>query len=413
MNLKLEAKIAGRYLRARKKEGFASVVSVFSFLGIMLGVATLIVTMAVMNGVKTELINRIIGINAHISVGSFEGSLANYKELTEKIKKLDGVVSANPAVFGQALAVTDRENVGLMVRGVASNDLLNKEILSQSILAGRVYKDNSFETIVGSTLARQANLSMDTKLKLLSPNFSSSFFGSIPRIKEFDVTGVFNVGMYEYDSAVIFVPLEAAQKFFGLGDKVNTIEVSVEDPKNLENIQEKLIEIIDDGVYITDWRKTNQSFLQAIDVQSNVLFLILALIILVAAFNIISGMVMLVGDKNKEIAILRTIGMQKNSIIRIFMMCGGVIGIFGTVLGVTLGLTFAANIEEIRRFLESLTHTNLFAEEIYFLSQLPAEVKISDVINITGLSLVLSFLSTIYPAYKAAKIQPAMALKYE
>ncbi len=413
MSIKLELKIAGRYLRARRKEGFASLVVVLSFIGIMLGVATLIVTMAVMNGVKSELINRIIGINAHISVGAFDGSFGNYSELVEKIGKVEGVTKVNPAIQGQALAVGKDDNIGLVVKGILKEDIEKKEVLSSNILAGKIYENDSFSTIVGSSLARQANLSEGAKLKLLSPNFSSSFFGSIPRVKEFDVSAVFHIGMYEYDSSVIFISLDAAQKFFGMGDKINSIDIEVVDPKNMDEIKNTILKLLGQGMYITDWRKTNSSFIEAIDVQSNVLFLILALIILVAAFNIISGMVMLVGDKNGEIAILRTIGMHKNAIIRIFIICGAVIGIAGTLFGVGLGLAFSANIEEIRRFLESLTSTNLFSEEIYFLSQLPADVRQSDVINITALSLIISLLSTIYPAYKAAKIQPAMALKYE
>ncbi|MDX1949298.1 MAG: lipoprotein-releasing ABC transporter permease subunit [Rickettsiales bacterium] len=413
MNFKLELKIAGRYLRARKKEGFASAVTILSFLGIMLGVATLIVTMAVMNGVKTELIKRIIGINAHISVASFEGNIQNYDELNSKIKNISGVKFSNPAVYGQALAVINGENIGLMVRGIRKDDLLNKKILANSVVAGEIYQDNSFEVLAGAYFARQTNLSLNDNIKLLSPSFNSSFFGSIPRIKDFEVSGVFNVGMFEYDSSILFIPLSAGQKFFNLGDAVNQIEVFANDPLNLDNIKMELTKIIPKGTFISDWRKANQSFLSAIDVQSNVLFLILALIILVAVFNIISGMVMLVGDKNKEIAILRTIGMKKFSIIRVFVICGSVIGITGTIFGVILGLSFAANIEEIRRFLESITDTNLFAEEIYFLSQLPAEVRKSDVIKISSLAVFLTLLSTIYPAYKASKIEPATALKYE
>ncbi len=413
MNFKLELKIAGRYLRAKKKEGFASVVAILSFLGIMLGVATLIVTMAVMNGVKTELIKRIIGINAHISVSSFEGNIKNFDELNQKILTISGVKYSNPAIYGQALAIVGDENIGLMVRGLRKDDLLNKKVLANSLVAGEVYNDNSFEIIAGAYFARQTNLSINSDIKLLSPNFNSSFFGAIPKIKDFQVSGVFNVGMYEYDSSVLFISLEAAQKFFGLGDNVNQIEIFANDPMKLDEIKTKLVKIIPKGTFISDWRKANQSFLGAIDVQSNVLFLILSLIILVAVFNIISGMVMLVSDKNKEIAILRTIGMKKISIIKIFVICGSAIGITGTLLGVLLGLSFAANIEEIRRFLESITSTNLFAEEIYFLSQLPADVRISDVIKISVLSLILSLASTIYPAYKATKIEPALALKYE
>jgi lipoprotein-releasing system permease protein len=413
MITKLEFSIASRYLRAKRKEGFASLVAVFSFVGIVLGVATLIVTMAVMNGVKNELINRIIGINAHISVGSADGKIENFRLITEKIKKIEGITQVNPAIYGQSLASINGENIGVAVRGLDSVDILNKELIKKNI-SGKIYDDTKFETIVGIELAKRLGLREGTKLSLISPSFNQTLFGAIPRLKDFSVSGVFDVGMYEYDAGIIFIPLEAAQKFFSLDDNVSTIEISVADPKNIAKIKEQVFAVISDKpYYITDWREANASLLESIDVQSNVLFLILALIILVAAFNIISGMVMLVNDKNKEIAILRTIGMKRKSVITIFILCGTAIGILGTMFGAGLGLAFAANIEEIKTFLEAITNKNLFSAEIYFLSQLPAEVRIGDVVNIIGLSLGLSFLSTIYPAWKASRIAPAEALKYE
>jgi lipoprotein-releasing system permease protein len=411
---KLEFSIALRYLRAKRKEGFASLVAVFSFIGIMLGVATLIVTMAVMNGVRTELINRIIGINAHISVGSPDGRIENFRLITQNIKHIEGVKRANPAIYGQSLASVNGANIGLVVRGVDSVDLMGKDMIKNNIIAGHVYNEGAFETLVGIELARKLGLTEGTKISLISPSFNQTLFGSIPRLKEFRVNGVFDVGMYEYDASVIFIPLDVAQKFFSLGDSVSTIEIEVNDPKNLDDIKDEVFKTLEGtDYYITDWREANAGFLESIDVQANVLFLILALIILVAAFNVISGMVMLVNDKNKEVAILRTIGMKRRSVMWIFTICGSAIGFLGTAFGVVLGLSFAANIESIRLWLEGLTNTNLFAAEIYFLSKLPAEVRMDDVIHIVALSLGLSLLSTLYPAWKASKIQPAEALKYE
>lgn len=411
---KLEFSIASRYLRAKRKEGFASLVAVFSFLGIMLGVATLIVTMAVMNGVKLELINRIIGINAHISINSYNGKIENYSQLTESVKKIPGVKNVNPAVYGQSLASVNGNNVGVMIRGIDSLDIKNKKLIAGNIIAGKIYTDGRFEAIAGVTLAKTLGLTEGAKISLISPQFNQTLFGSIPRLKEFTVSGIFDVGMYEYDSSVLFVPLDVAQKFFSLGNNVSSVDVEVDDPKDLENIKEQVTQIIgENNYYISDWREANANFLESIDVQANVLFLILALIILVAAFNVISGMVMLVNDKNKEVAILRTVGMKRRSVITIFVICGSSIGFLGTLFGLGLGLSFAANINDIRLWLEGLTNTNLFAAEIYFLSKLPAEVRVGDVINITALSLSLSFLSTLYPAWKASRIQPAEALKYE
>ncbi len=410
----LEFSIAARYLRAKKKEGFASIVAVFSFIGIMLGVATLIVVMAVMNGVKLELINRIIGINAHIAVNSANGHIDNYQILTQNIAKVKGVTKVNPAVYGQTLASSNGENIGLMVRGIEPDDLAKKTLVQKNIVSGNMYEADSYHVLVGADLARHMGVKPGSKMSLISPTFNQTLFGSIPRLKEFEVSGVFNVGMYEYDSSVVFMPLAVAQKFFALGDGVNTIEIEVNDPKNFAEVKQQIFEMIKDSpYYLTDWREQNASFLESIDVQANVLFLILALIILVAAFNVISGMVMLVNDKNKEIAILRTIGIKRSSIIRIFIICGSAIGVLGTLFGLILGLSFAANIDSIRLWLEGLTGTNLFSAEIYFLSKLPAEIKNSDVVHIVLLSLGLSFLSTIYPAWKASRIQPAEALKYE
>lgn len=410
-NLKLEIEIALKYLTSKRKEGFASLVTILSFVGITLGVATLIVVMAVMHGVKTELVKRIIGINAHISIGSVNGDIKDYDALVKDIETISGVLSVFPTVHGQALAMVNGTNRGVMLRGLRAEDFNSKQILANSLRAGRLYDETDFNVIVGIQMVKQVGVNRDTKVGLISPNFNTTMFGSIPRMKEFSVSGIFDVGMYEYDSGVFFTSLKSAQKFFGKKDVVSFIEIEVSDPRYLDDIKKKLEAFVTDDMYLTDWQKANEGFIESINVQSNVLFLILMLIIIVAIFNVVSGMVILVSDKSREVAILRTIGMKARSVIRIFMVCGFSTSFFGTLLGLTIGLSFASNIDEIRIWLENLTSTNLFSAEIYFLSKLPAEVRILDVIKIVSLSMVLGLVSTIYPAYKAAKIEPAEALK--
>jgi lipoprotein-releasing system permease protein len=409
-----EIKIALRYLRSKKKDGFVSVVTIFSFLGIMLGVATLIVTMAVMNGVKTELVNRIIGINAHLSINNDKDRIENYQELINKFQKIEGVKYVQGIIQGQVLGVANGVNRGVLVRGVKLSDLKNKPIIRDGVVAGELKNiDEDFGALVGVHLSNQMGLNINDKIKLVTPETAPSIFGGIPRSKDFNVVGVFDVGMYEYDSSTLFISLESAQRFFQKQNAVTAIEIEVADPKDIANIKQEIAKIVEDGFSIIDWKAANEGYIEAINVQSNVLFLILALIIVVAAFNIISGMVMLVNDKSKEVAILRTIGLTKASVIKIFFICGSAIGVAGTLCGLGLGLAFSANIEEIRQFLEGLTNTNLFSAEIYFLSKLPAEVRMQDVINITILSLGVSFLATLYPSFKAAKVLPAEALRYE
>jgi len=407
-----ERMVAFRYLRSRRKEGFISVVAGFSFLGICLGVATLIVVMAVMDGFRAELLKRILGINAHISVVEYNNQINDYDTLADSIKKIPGVLRAAPLVQGQILATANEENAGAVVRGISKNNLLEKKIVSENIL-GKLSDFGGNSVIIGSRLARSLRLVPGDKIRLISPETTATFIGNMPRIKDYYVAGLFEVGMFEYDSSTIFMPLAAAQLYFRHENSVSSIEIDVANPENTEAIKEQIVKLIGTKYQLLDWQQANANFFNSLKVERNVMFLILTLIILVAAFNIISGMVMLVTGKGREIAIMRTMGASRSAVMRIFIMTGAAIGFIGTFLGLLLGVGFATNIETIRHWLEGLTNTELFAEEIYFLSQLPADLQTDDVITVVAMSLLLSLLATIYPAWRAARISPAEGVRYE
>ena len=415
---KFETMVAFRYLRSRRKEGFISVIAGFSFTGIMLGVATLIVVMSVMNGFRSELMKRVLGINAHISVAGNQLFVDNYEDVVRRISDIPGVKKVAPVVKGEVLATSNGQHTGVMVRGMNLHDFKRKKIVAENMIFGRMWDDASEidrknAVVIGSRISRSMGLLPGDIIRLISPKTTDTFIGSMPRIKDYTVVGVFEVGMYEYDSTTIFMPMEAAQTYFKLPEKTNSIEVYVEDPDKVSAMAESINKVLGEGFYVVDWMQANSSFINSMKVERNVMFLILTLIIIIAAFNIISGMVMLVTDKGKEIAILRTIGASKGSVMRIFFICGSSIGVVGTFFGFLLGLGFAKNIETIRTWLEGLTGTELFAAEVYFLSKLPAEVHNSDVVNVVIMSLVLSFLATLYPAWRASRISPAEGLRYE
>ena len=415
---KFEIKIAFRYLRSKRKEGFISLTSAFSFLGIMLGVATLIVVMAVMNGFHAELLKRILGINAHISIIHKTGNIKEYKKYSEYLSHLSGVHSASPIIQGQVLATANDKHSGVMVRGINLKDIKNKSLIADNIVMGDFWNaadslSKSNSVIIGSQMAKSMKLLPGDTIRLISPKTSRTFFGDMPRIKDYTITGIFEVGMLEYDSSTIFMPLSAAQTYFKSKNTVSNIEIIIRSPKNIDIVKADIKKHLGDDFYIIDWKESNSSFFNSLKVERTVMFLILTLIIIIAAFNIVSSMVMLVTSKNKEIAILRTIGVSRISVMKIFIICGSSIGILGTFFGFLIGVGFATNIESIRRYLESYTQTDLFSAQVYFLSQLPADVKSQDVLNVVILSIIISLIATIYPAWKAAKVSPIEGLRNE
>lgn len=408
-----ERMMAGRYLRARKAEGFVSVIAGFSFLGIMIGVATLIIVMSVMNGFREELVGRILGLNGHLNIYAHSGPMPNYDDVIERVKLVNGVVSARPFVEGQVLVTVGGAANGAMVRGVRAQDFETKPILSGSITNGSMKDFNGQTVAIGTEMARRLNLQIGSHITLMAPKGKATPFGTMPRSAQYIVGQIFDVGMYEYNNGYIFMPLDAAQKFFQLSDAVTAVEVMADSPLKVDRVRETLEQVVGGFADVYDWRDANKSFLNALNVERNVMFLILTLIIIVAAFNIISSMIMLVKDKGRDIAILRTMGATKGMIMRIFVLTGASIGIAGTAFGAALGIAFALNIESIRQFLEGMTGTELFADEIYFLSKLPAIVEWDEVAIVIGMALFLSIAATIYPAWRASRLDPVEALRYE
>ncbi|MBQ8482151.1 MAG: lipoprotein-releasing ABC transporter permease subunit [Alphaproteobacteria bacterium] len=405
---------AWRYLRAKRKEGFISVITGFAFTGIALGVATLIIVMSVMNGFKAELLNRILGINGHISIVSSAGfPFNNYKKAVEDLQSINGIEMAIPLIEKQLLVSSSRGAEGAMVRGINSEDILRKKVMRDGFARVDAAEFEGDVVVLGYKLAHKLGVHINDEVTLISPNGKITAFGSVPRIKSYRVIGTFNMGMFEYDANYVFMPLETAQKYFGLKDAVSVIDVSLKDENKLPQMRAMLQKSVSLDAYVYDWKQTNSAFFNAIDVERNVMFLILTLIILVAAFNIITGLIMLVKDKSRDVAVLRTMGATRGMIMRIFVMDGAFIGVVGTAIGVFLGLLFCRNIESIRQLLQSLSGRELFSSEIYFLSQLPAKVNNTEVLLVVVITLVLSFLATIYPAYRASKYNPAEALRYE
>ena len=411
---KFERLTSWRYLRAKRKEGFISVITGFAFTGIALGVATLIIVMSVMNGFKAELLNRILGINGHISIVSSAGyPFNNYKKAVSDLQSIEEIEMAIPLIEKQLLVSSSRGAEGAMVRGINGEDILKRKVMRDGFARVDTADFTGDVVVLGDKLAHKLGVHIDDEVTLISPNGKITAFGSVPRIKSYRVIGTFDMGMFEYDANYIFMPLEAAQKYFGLKDAVSVIDVSLKDENTLPKMRSMLQRSVSLDAYVYDWKQTNAAFFNAIDVERNVMFLILTLIILVAAFNIITGLIMLVKDKSRDIAVLRTMGATRGMIMRIFVIDGAFIGVVGTSIGVALGLLFCHNIENIRQLLQSMSGRELFSSEIYFLSQLPAKVDNTEVLLVVLITLMLSFLATIYPAYRASKYNPAEALRYE
>lgn len=418
MLLPFERIIAFRYLRARREEGFISIIALFSLVGIALGVATLIVVLSVMNGVRGELISSIIGLEGHVTVYSNERGIADYDKISADLAGISGVKIALPKVEGQIMASYNGIASGAMVAGFRVNDIGKKPLLVKKIASEELAAFKRGEgIIIGKRMAEKMRLKIGADLLLVSPEGRATIAGLVPRVKAYPVVGTFELGMFAYDSSLVLMPFSEAQLYFKLkengGDNASSIEITGDNPEQAQIIATQVSQKLGAGYRVYDWKSSNNHIFQAVLVQRNVMFLILMLIILVASFNIISSLIMLVREKGQDIAILRTMGASQGSVMRIFFMCGASVGVLGTFVGLLLGLLIAFNTENIQLWLESMMGHKLFSAELYFLSHLPSKVDFREVVMVLGFSLMLSFLATIYPARRAAKLNPAEALRYE
>jgi lipoprotein-releasing system permease protein len=406
--------LSGRYLRARRKEGFISVIAGFSFLGIMLGVATLIIVMAVMNGFRKELIDKIVGMNGHLAVQPLESPLTDWRDVAARIGQVPGVKLVVPVVDGPALASSAQTASGVLVRGIGADDLNKLASVASNIRDGSLEAFQQGQGVaIGRRLAEQLSLRAGDPITLVAPGENVTSKAITPRMKPYRVAAVFSTDMSEYDSVMVFLPLAEAQAYFNRTNDVSAIEIFLEArPDRVDDFRRPVADAAGRPVYLVDWRRRTSAFFAALQVERNVMFLILTLIVLVAALNIVSGLIMLVKDKGSDIAILRTVGASRGSIMRVFLIAGAAIGVVGTLTGLLLGMLVCVNIESIRVFLSWVTNTELFPPKLYFLSKMPAEIDFGETAAVVAMALTLSFLATLYPSWRAARLDPVEAFRY-
>jgi len=406
--------IAWRYLRARRRETFISVIAGFSFLGIMLGVAALITVMAVMNGFRTELIGKILGFNGHMLVQATASTFTDYREVADRLAKVNGVKLAMPFIEGQALSSGPAGALGTLVRGVERKDIDGISLISSNIKQGSL---DDFElgkgVLIGTRLAQNLGIGLGDSITIVTPRGNVTPLGVTPRVKAFPVVAIYSVGMTQYDSSFVFMPFAEAQNYFNMEGRASAVDLFVKDADAVGAMHKPVEEASQRSVYVSDWRQRDVSFFSALEIERNVMFMIVGLVVLVASLNIVAGLTMLVKDKSRDVAILRTMGATRGSIMRIFFITGAAIGVVGTIAGFLLGLFLCLNIEQVRQGLSWIIGSELYPPDVYFLAKMKADMQTGETLSVVALALGLSFIATVFPAWKAAKLDPVEALRYE
>ena len=406
-----EKTIALRYLKPRRNDGFLKIIKFFSFTGIALGVAILIIVMSVMNGFRTELVEKILGFSPHITIKPYDQKIELNK--INELEKHEEIISRFVRSYsGEAVIFSKNNTKGIIVRGYSKNDLEQMSLLKDSIIDGSLNDFESNSVSIGKDLAIASDIIVGDKIQILSTTSIETPFGNLPTQSDYIVTSVFSSGLSDFDGNVIFMPIDEVLPLFGVPEEEVRVEIFLKSPEKIESIKEDVQNLFSEH-YVYSWADLNKSFFAALKVERNVMFIILTLIIVVAAFNIISGLTILVKNKTKDIALLRTIGVSRKSIVKIFFLTGFLIGFFATLSGVIFGVLFSFYVEEIRELITFLFNIQLFPEEIYFLSKMPSEINIISILIISGFSLTITIFASLFPSLAAAKLDPVKALKYE